>query len=236
MPYPHERRPPLTTDSLFAALGTASCGAYAVSIDQTIVFWNRAAERILGYASDEVVGRRCYEVVAPGGLTPQCLGGCPSIRYLRAGLVPSTTQLRMTCSSGQRKWVSVTPMVVAGLLGDAPLLVHLFEDVADADDFGEAEASLRDALEEGGADILSDHPPAPATSGAVSALTGREVEVLRLVALGRDTARISQELGISQHTVRNHIRNLRHKLNATTKLDAVVEGIRLGILSVDRLR
>ena len=60
--------------------------------------------------------------------------------------------------------------------------------------------------------------------------------MLRLVALGRETARISQELGISQHTVRNHIRNLRHKLNATTKLDAVVEGIRLGILSVDRLR
>ena len=56
------------------------------------------------------------------------------------------------------------------------------------------------------------------------------MEVLRLMAQGWDTQRIATELGISRHTVRNHIRNLRQRLNASTKLDAVVKGIRLGIL------
>ena len=54
--------------------------------------------------------------------------------------------------------------------------------------------------------------------------------MLRLVSLGWATPRIATELGISPHTVRNHIRHFRHKLNATTKLDAVVTAMRLGIL------
>ena len=227
----------MSTDSLFAALATASCGAYAATIDQRIVFWNEAATRILGFGPDEVVGRRCYEVLksgAPGGLTPQCLGGCPSIRHLRAGLVPGTTRLQMACSSGERKWAAVTAMVVSGILRDAPLLVHLFEDGGDAADFEEAQASIREDLESRGADILSDLPPAPPAGASV--LTPREVEVLRLVALGQDATEIAHDLGISLHTVRNHIRNLRHKLNAATKLDAVVKAIRLGILPVDQLK
>ena len=47
-------------DILFPLLQSASFGVFAVSLDQRIVLWNRAAERILGYTSREVVGRRCY--------------------------------------------------------------------------------------------------------------------------------------------------------------------------------
>ncbi len=229
---------PALTDSLFSALETASCGAYAATIDQRIVFWNEAAAEILGFQSDEIVGRRCYEVLksgAPGGLTPQCLGGCPSIRHLRAGLVPGATRLQMACSSGERKWVAVTAMVISGIFKDAPLLVHLFEDGEDAADFDEAQTAVRDDLEAGGAEIVAGQPLPPPTVVGSSVLTAREVEVLRLVAVGRGATEIAQELGISLHTVRNHIRNLRHKLNSTTKLDAVVKAIRMGILTPDQL-
>jgi PAS domain S-box-containing protein len=220
----------VTADSVFSVLATAPCGAYAVSIDQTIVFWNRAAERILGHSAAEVVGRRCYQVVAgttSSGLTPECLGGCPSIRYLRAGLVPAPVRLRALCSSGERKWVTVTPMVIASVQGNAPLIVHLFDDSSEyADSAGE---SVREALASGGADIISDNPETE-VPGETPALSRRELEVLRLVAGGWETSRIATELGISRHTVRNHIRNLRQRLNASTKLDAVMKGIRLGIL------
>ena len=227
------------TDSLLTALETASCGAYAVTIDQRIVFWNAAAAGILGFGSDEVVGRRCYEALrggTPGGLAPQCLGGCPSIRHLRAGLVPGTTRLQLACSSGERKWVAVTAMVVSGILRDAPLLVHLFDDSGDEADFDETQASVRSGLEAGGAEILPGRPPPPPAVAGTSVLTTREVEVLRLVSLGRDATEMAHDMGISLHTVRNHIRNLRHKLNAPTKLDAVLKAIRLGILPVDELK
>ena len=226
----------MIADDLLAVLETASYGAYAVTLDQTIVFWNWEAERILGYSSDEVVGRRCYEVfkgVTPGGLTRECTEGCPSIRYLRAGLVPATSQLGMQSASGQRTWVSVTPMVVAGILKDAPLMVHLFRDEKEAEEPDGDRGRVRDALTAAGADILSEHPAPPAASRDAPALTSRELEVFRLVALGWETSRIADQLGISRHTVHNHIRNFRYKLNATTKLDAVVTGIRLGILPVN---
>ncbi len=221
----------VTADSLFSVLATAPCGAYAVSIDQTIVFWNRAAERILGHSAEEVLGRRCYQVVAgttASGLTPECLGGCPSIRYLRAGLVPAPVRLRVLCSSGERKWVTVTPMVIASVQGNAPLIVHLFDDSAEYVDA--ASESVRDALASGGANIISDSPDAAEVPAEAPALSRRELEVLRLVARGWETSRIATELGISRHTVRNHIRNLRQRLNASTKLDAVMKGLRLGIL------
>ena len=115
-------------------------------------------------------------------------------------------------------------MVVAGILKDAPLLVHLFEDSADAENFNQARDSVREALEARGADILSERPLAPTPTRTASPLTGREVQVLPLVALGTEAARIADELGISLHTVRNHIRNLLYKLNAATPLDAVVKG------------
>ena len=221
----------VTADSVFSVLATAPCGAYAVSIDQTIVFWNRAAERILGHTSDDVLGRRCYEVVAglsPSGLTPECLGGCPSIRYLRAGLVPAPARLRVLCSSGERKWVTVTPLVIAGVNGNAPLIVHLFDDSTEYVD--SASESAREALAAGGVSIISDSPELTEVHGDAPSLSRRELEVLRLVARGWETPRIAAELGISRHTVRNHIRNLRQRLNASTKLDAVMKGLRLGIL------
>ena len=227
----------MNTDSLITLLDSLQSGAYAVSLDQTIMFWNRSAERILGLRSREVVGRRCYDVLqgtTSGSLTPECVGGCPSIRYLRAGLVPATTRLRMLTASGERKWVYVTPLVIGGALRDAPVVVHLFDDSAESEGLNKAKDIFRDTLTESGSEVLSYQPPALVAAGEGSDLSRRELEVLRLVALGWETPRIATDLGISRHTVRNHIRNLRHKLNAPTKLDAVVKGIRMGILPMGR--
>ena len=223
----------MTAEALLSALENASCGAYAVSVDQKIIFWNRSAERILGYSAEEVMGQRCYEVVAglaPGGLAPECLGGCPSMRYLRAGLVPAPIKLRLLCASGDRKWVTVTPMVIAGVFRDAPLLVHLLDETPEGEEptIGEP---LRGGVEAGGAAV--DRPPVANSSADRPVLSRRELEVLRLMAQGWDTQRIATDLGISRHTVRNHIRNLRQRLNASTKLDAVVKGLRMGILQMN---
>ena len=223
----------MTPDSVFALLRTASFGAYVMSCDQTILFWNRQAERILGYAAERVIGRRCYEVVTglvSGGFTPACLHGCPSIRALRAGEIPGSLTMRMLCASGERKVASLTPMVVSGTEGEAPLLVHLFDDDPDPAASDRAAASVRRELLRHGANVVSDRPIRGTDMPATRTLTPRELEVLRLVSLGTGTLRIAEELGISPHTVRNHVRNLRGKLGANSKLAAVLTALRLGIL------
>lgn len=223
----------MSTAGIVALLSAADFGVYAMSLDQRIVFWNRGAERILGYTANEVIGRHCYEVVAgvaPGGLTPACLNGCPSMRSIQEGSIPSAARLEMLCASGERKSVSVTPMVVSGAVGDAPLIVHLFEDREERSEGDTALDEVRAELSQSGVDIVSDRPAVIPASRASTALTSRELEVLHLVALGRGTADIALELGISQHTVRNHVRHFRGKLNASTKLDAVVTALRQGIL------
>ncbi len=222
----------MTSGDVFRLLESAQFGAYAVSLDQTIVSWNPAAEQILGFSPDQVLGRRCYDVLAglaPGGIVPGCLEGCPSMRAVRAGEVPGAVDVRMLCASGERKAVSVTPMVVAGRGNDAPVLVHVIHDRSGSESPQRATDSVREELVRRGADVVSDHPVAP-DPVPVSKLSRRESEVLRLVALGRTTPEIARELAISSHTVLNHIRNLRRKLDAATKLEAVVTAMRLGQL------
>ena len=222
----------MTIDALFAALSSAQLGAYAMTVDQTIVFWNAAAERILGYSADDVVGRRCYEVGPRNGsrgISGECMGGCPSLRYVRSGLMPAPSRLNMRCASGELKWVSITPMAVAGV-GDSPLLVHLFEEKSSEVEFGGEQSKVELATCD--RTTANESTRVSESLGDASPLSRRELEVLRLIGRGWDTPRIAEYLGISRHTVSNHIRNLRNKLNVPTKLDAVLAGIRLGILDV----
>ncbi len=215
----------LIADSIFALLATATVGVYAISPDETIVFWNGAAERILGYPKEEVLGRSCSDLLAEvdsDGASENCQRQCPSIHALQAGLLPSPVRRRMISASGEPKLVSLTPIIVGGTDGKPQLVIQLFTDEEGDDASGGAV---------GGTEVFSsepDHSAVPSTPK----LTKREMEVLRLVSAGWDTPRIANDLNISPHTVLNHIRHFRRKLGAPTKLDAVVTAIRLGMLPV----
>lgn len=216
----------LTADSIFTLLAKATFGVYAISRDQTIVYWNGAAERILGYTREQIVGRPCAELLAettadaPG---ENCQLGCPSIEALQAGRLPSPSQLRMISASGEPKVISLTPIILGGSDGEPHMVVQLFTEAV-------AETVPGAPVADG--QVSTAGPALDAASGSPR-LTKREMEVLRLVSAGWDTPRIANELNISPHTVLNHIRHFRRKLDAPTKLDAVVTGIRLGILPIE---
>ncbi|WP_165190125.1 response regulator transcription factor [Caulobacter soli] len=76
---------------------------------------------------------------------------------------------------------------------------------------------------------LSDVRPAATAS---SALTGREIECLRLAALGRTVAETGKALGISSRTVEFHLKNVTEKLGATNKIHAVALSVSLGLVSL----
>lgn len=63
-----------------------------------------------------------------------------------------------------------------------------------------------------------------------SGLTGREVEVLRLVAQGHDTDEIAKALNYSPRTVKNLIYNLTNRLSLRNRPHAVAYGFRAGLL------
>jgi ATP/maltotriose-dependent transcriptional regulator MalT len=52
-------------------------------------------------------------------------------------------------------------------------------------------------------------------------LTGRELEVLRLVAAGKSNHAIAEDLVISDHTVRRHLQNIFRKLGVSSRADCV---------------
>ncbi len=64
-------------------------------------------------------------------------------------------------------------------------------------------------------------------------LTDREVEVLQAIADGLSPDEIATKLFLSAHTVKNHLRHAMAKLEAHTKLDAVVMAIKSRIISID---
>ena len=63
----------------------------------------------------------------------------------------------------------------------------------------------------------------------VSALTGREREVLVLVARGRSNQQIADALGISERTARTHVSHILGKLGVASRTQAALVAIREGI-------
>jgi DNA-binding NarL/FixJ family response regulator len=61
-------------------------------------------------------------------------------------------------------------------------------------------------------------------------LTDRELEVLRLIANGKDNSQIAAELHISPKTVKNHISNILMKLQIQNRIQAAVYAVRSGIV------
>jgi DNA-binding NarL/FixJ family response regulator len=70
-----------------------------------------------------------------------------------------------------------------------------------------------------------------AAEGSGEALTERELGILRLVAQGKDSQAIADELTISANTVRTHLQNIFSKLGAHSKLEAVATATARGLLS-----
>jgi DNA-binding NarL/FixJ family response regulator len=63
-----------------------------------------------------------------------------------------------------------------------------------------------------------------------SELSDREIQVLKLIANGKDNAMIAGELHISPKTVKNHISNILMKLQIENRIQAAVYAVRSGIV------
>ncbi|WP_329463092.1 LuxR C-terminal-related transcriptional regulator [Streptomyces sp. NBC_01431] len=81
----------------------------------------------------------------------------------------------------------------------------------------------------------ADPPPSEevlAAREALALLTARERQILELISQGNSNRRVARALGISEKTVKNHLSAVFTKVGASDRTQAVVMGIRSGIVSI----
>ena len=151
----------LTPEDIFQILTTDQFGAYAINMEQTLLFWNPGAQRVLGLTPEETLGRPCHQITAASaaGLTPDCRPGCPALQNVRAGRTPPEFQTLMLSSSGLRIPVTVTALAIPDVLDQGLMLVYIFNNGLEQGQNG----TLAEALL---AAIYGDYPSGPDPDGA----------------------------------------------------------------------
>jgi LuxR family maltose regulon positive regulatory protein len=91
-----------------------------------------------------------------------------------------------------------------------------------------AERPVRQAP--GGEAVRPPDAPWGAPAGLVEPLSGREVEVLRLIAGGRANAEIARALVVAESTVKSHVGNIFGKLGVSSRTQAVARARELGLI------
>jgi len=94
----------------------------------------------------------------------------------------------------------------------------------------EALAGMQAEREAQRAGALRSQLDDPASCKASPVLTPRELDVLKLVAMGLSNTEIAQRLILSEHTVHRHLANILRKLDLSSRAAAAAWGTRAGLI------
>ncbi len=197
--------------------------AYGMDRHDRIVFWNEGAEKALGWTSEEVLGKMCFDVLAGRDVFGNlyCAQECPVVVSAIAGddVRPFLLDVRKKGSSASVKLiVRAVPLPAAG--PSFAVLMHFLE--AEGPELDSLVSSLRSAVREP-AGLPPVDPPI-----SVSPLSGREREIVMLLSNGYAALNIAAKLNLSHATVRNHIQNVLRKLEVHSQVEAVALAFRRG--------
>lgn len=222
--------------TLLQQLENTEDGVFAVDAHQRIILWSKGAERILGYAPADVVGRRCFEVIEdPGHGNNPCQADCNVLFVTKKGGIPPTQTTPTKTKSGRDVCLNITHITIPEANSRQPqAIVHIFRDVTEQAQAQDLVARLAHymhmhGLPKQGAASAQPQAASPTTENSL-ALTPRELEVLRCLADGLGTSEIADRMVISVSTARNHIQSILDKLGAHSRTEAVMAGIRQGLI------
>lgn len=218
--------------SITTMLSRTADGAMLADEQGTVVLWNKAAERLLGFRAADVIGRPCHEVMRGETLSgqPFCSSLCAVGHRLGCGGGVRNFDIQTHTRTGKVIWLNVSSLPVPSRKKDRFLFAHLFRDIG-------RQAKVRHLVNELHSVLSAPndrpaptaHDPSarssqpdtiPAVPAALS-LSTRERDVLQHLALGERTTRIADVLCISTATVRNHIRHIFEKLGVHSRLEAL---------------
>jgi DNA-binding CsgD family transcriptional regulator len=197
--------------------------AFAMDGGNRITHWNKACEALLGKPARHVLGKRCQDVMCGRDVNGNvyCHTACPVAHQARdmADDPVRPFELDVPAVNGTRRRVSISLFAVPSYHPALTAVVH----------------TLRPVASDPAPELAAEAPALPPTRssnfrGATAALTARETEVLRCLARGLSTPAIANELSVAPVTVRNHIQGILQKLGVHSKLEAVVEAHRAGVV------
>ncbi len=202
--------------TLFQSLEHSPDAVFVTDRTNHIIFWNDSARTLLGFTAVEAIGGHCANLL--GGSDPfgnrYCTDDCPIMHIANRGEIVRNFSLNLRTKEKQHVVTQVSVLQLRAGAPDDYFLVHLLR----------ANAETTEARR-------SNEPASPSRPRLVIAresndvrarkLTGREVEVLGMLAAGRSTPEIAERLHISQLTARSHIQNILEKLEVHSKVEAV---------------
>lgn len=204
----------------FSVLEGTADAAYSIDEQGIICSWNRAAERLFGYAPGEVIDKPCADLFQGRDAlgTQICSEHCNIIECAKHHRETPNYDLEVLTKTGDKVWVNISILVFHDDRAHRDLVVHLARDITDKKKHERLTRKLIAVAREVGALAEDGNSLAP-----VSPLTEQEQKVLRMLAAGKGPARVAQELKITPRTLRNHIHHVNQKLHTRNRLEAVMQ-------------
>jgi DNA-binding CsgD family transcriptional regulator len=194
------------------ALNKAAEAGFATDERGRILAWNRAASELLGHQASQVIGRRCYEVVAGTDVFGNrfCSKECPLRQMVCRGEPIKIFEIGACNASGAMVKARCSVVIAGDPRSGEYTLAHFFQPT---NIYRRSEVNLNQHLESIAAlDTPFSSLGSQSPSEGTKPLTDRETQVLRLLAVGASTEEIARTLSISRVTVRNHIQHILPKL------------------------
>jgi len=207
---------------LFAFLEHTADAAFVLSEDGEIRFWNKAAEKLLGHAAEDVLHKTCYEVLEGIGRlgTRVCHDGCSVMDCAGKNHEIPNFDMSVKTRSGERRWINMSTIIWESARTGRHLVVHLAHDVTEqrkTEDLTQRMLDLSRQLGEIGQTAVRPSPAAP--------LSEQEKQILHLFAEGKSSQSVAKSLGISMQTLRNHLHHINQKLRTHNRLEAVMNAL-----------
>ena len=187
--------------------------------------------QVVGEAENGEVALRLVSELAPDvvimDLKMPGLGGVETTRKI-SGIAPLTRVVVLTISVEDEDVINAVMAGACGYLLKDSSIEQLIAGITAAAG-GESLISPQIAsklLQR----LRAQSADAEAATTIRTELSERELEVLRLIANGKDNAVIARELFISPKTVKNHISNILMKLQIENRIQAAVYAVRSGIV------
>jgi len=213
---------------LMTVVETMNCGLVASDLDGIVVFANKRLLNWLGYERDEIVGEPALKMVIPEhfGL------------LLAEGQAVREGDLRARLIVARRKDATTFPalLIPQQFFDEEKALQATFSIVVD---LGTIQTAKRVGLEYDPTEVvpaleeiahrLRTISGAPASTlrsvdldhAALAGLSPREKEVLYHLILGDRVSNIAEQLFISEHTVRNHLKSIYRKTGVKSQAEVI---------------